>query len=84
MTVPPLLILQGVIFALWAGMAFRVLFHLRRRAVDRTGTGFPGPITFVRVTREWLADPDERRWHMALAGLTAALVGVSALFTLTR
>lgn len=84
MTVPPLLVLQGIIFVLWAGMAFRILFHLRRRAVDRTGSNFPGPVSFVRVTREWLADSGERRWHLALAILTALLIGISVLFTVTR
>lgn len=84
MTVPLLLILQGVIFAIWAGLAFRILFHLRRRAMDRTGAMFPGPFSFVRVTREWLADPEERGWHLALLLLTILLIGVSALFTLTR
>ncbi len=70
--VPTLLVAQGAIFLCWALLAFRILFHLRRRAQDRSGHIISGPVTFVEVTRDWLADPEEARprfWFYALTVL---------------
>ncbi|MCC5973154.1 MAG: hypothetical protein JJT81_03790 [Rubellimicrobium sp.] len=69
-----LLILQGLIFALWAATAFRILFHLRARGEARTGQMFPGPVTFLSALRDWLSDPAEAKWRRDLVGLSVMLV----------
>jgi hypothetical protein len=74
--------LQAITFALWAFTAFRILFHLRRRAVEATGQPFPGPVTFLRTLRAWSGDPTERPWRLRIALLTLVLVGLSAGFPL--
>ncbi len=79
-----LLIAQAVVFLIWAGLSFVVLFHLRRRAVDMTGRQFPGPFSFIEATREWLDDPEERRRKVWFFGLTAVLVVLSIGQALAR
>ena len=74
------LTLQGIAFALWAFTAYRILFHLRRRAIAMTGNSFPGPISFLRAIRAWLHDPAERPWHLRLAVLTLVMLGLSVGF----
>jgi len=77
-----LVILQGLIFAAWALVMFRCLFHVRRRAEQKTGQVFSGPVTFLGAIREWLSDPDERKWRVLLLILTVALIlktGLSAI-----
>lgn len=76
--VPLLLAVQGAIFLVWATLAFRILFHLRRRAQDRTGHIFAGPLTLIAVTRDWLSDPLEMRVRFWFFGLTALLIAASA------
>lgn len=70
---------QSVLFLAWAYLALSVLFHLRKRAADRTGRHFPGPASFIAATREWLADPNERRRRLWLFVLTGALYGLMAV-----
>jgi hypothetical protein len=78
-----ILALQGILFAVWAIWAFVILFQLRRRGVNKTGSQFPGPLTFIDVTSDWLADPAARGQRNAFAVLTAVLFAISALFALT-
>ncbi len=79
-----ILAVQGGLFLLWAFVAFRLLFQLRRRGADKTGRTFPGPLTLVDVTRDWLNDPDCRGQRIGFAVLTLVLVIVSALQAITR
>lgn len=79
-----ILALQAVLFAIWAIWAFVILFQLRRRGVDKTGSQFPGPLTFIDVTRDWMADPERRSQRIAFAILTVVMFAISALFALTR
>ncbi len=75
-----LLILQGVVFLVWAVLAFATLFQLRKRAADRTGHMFPGPIAFITEMQFWLADPDHARLRWALLLMTVLLLALSVLF----
>ncbi len=76
--------LQTVLFAAWAFCAFRILFHLRRAAVARTGSQFPGPLTFIAQVRLWLSDAAEAGWRRTFAGLTVAMMAAIALFAVSR
>lgn len=78
--IPALLILQGLVFALWAFTAFRILFHWRRKGAEMTGHPFQGPLTLIAVIRSWLRDPAERVWRWRLLLLTIALLGLSVGF----
>lgn len=86
MTAPQIAILglQAVLFLIWAIWAFVILFQLRRRGADKTGSMFPGPLTFIDVTRDWLADPACRMQRIRFAFLTVILLAISALSALTR
>ena len=79
-----ILALQGGLFLIWAIAAFRLLFQLRRRGMDKTGRIFPGPLTFIDVTRDWLNDPECRGQRIGFAVLTVVLIATTALFALTR
>ncbi|GGL66086.1 hypothetical protein [Wenxinia marina] len=72
-------LLQGAAFLAWAALMFRTLFLLRRRAADRTGAMFPGPLTFLAEVRIWLRDPGERGPRRALSLVTLALIGLTGL-----
>ena len=73
------LILTALVFAAWAVLAFRTLFHLRRRAQERTGRALNGPGVAIAVARGWLGNPETRRGRTALAFLTVAVLGMAAL-----
>lgn len=73
------LVLQAVVFVVWAALAFATLFHLRKRAADRTGRPIPGPIAFVSATQDWRADPDFARSRRSLWLATVLLLAVSVL-----
>ncbi len=73
-----LLILQGVIFALWAVLAFRALGRIRARAVTAAGTPWPGLKAQFAALRAYLADPGERLARRGLLGLTVLVLALSA------
>lgn len=68
------LALQGLVFLAWAGMMFRTLFLLRRRAVVETGNVIPGPGQFLTQVGRWLRSPEDRSARGTLFVLTAVLV----------
>ncbi len=76
-TYPIILVLQLVLFAGWVFEAFRVLFHLRRRAEARTGRFLNGPFTFLAVARDWMTDPEQAQRRRQFYLFTAALVVVT-------
>ena len=75
--VPVALVVQGVIFLLWALLAVRILFHLRGRAKDLAGHTVPRPSEWIAATEEWLADRDEANVRRVLLLLSVVLVGLS-------
>ena len=77
-----LLTLQAVIFAVWAVLAFRILFRLRARAVAETGTPFPGLGATLRSLAAFLRLPEHRTDRRRLGALTLALIGLSAAIAL--
>jgi hypothetical protein len=78
--VTTILILQAVVFALWAVTAFRILFHLRRKGEERTGRVWNGPIVFLTVARAWLSDPTQAKWRRDFLVLTLVLIGLTIAF----
>ena len=68
------LVLQGLVFLAWAGLMFRTLFLLRRRAEQDTGTTIPGPGQFLTQAGRWLRAPEDRSDRNTLAFLTFVLL----------
>lgn len=69
------LTVQGLVFALWAVVAFRTLFRLRARAVaDSGGAPFPGLRASLRAFAAFWRHPDHSTDRKALAAVSAALV----------
>lgn len=71
------LAVQTVAFAVWAYVAFSVLFHLRGRGEAMTGQPWNGPVVFLRAAGEWLRDPAEQRRRRLLFVLTLVLCALS-------
>ena len=74
-----LLTATGAVFALWAVLAFRVLFRLRARAVERSGTMFPGLGATLAAAEEFARAPGFARDRRRLAGVTAGLFALILL-----
>lgn len=72
-----LIILQGLIFVIWARCAFRALFAAQGFAKEIGGSSFPGPFDFIKGVRRWVADPatKKERWVFVLSSV--ALIGVT-------
>jgi len=78
-----LLIFQGVVFLIWAFLAFRWLFALYADAVAESGTILPGLTSATRAFRGGLVDEryaKDRRW---LGILTLVLLS-SSIVSLLR
>ncbi|QQA42941.1 hypothetical protein [Pelagovum pacificum] len=73
------LALQAFVFLVWAALAFQTLFRLRARAVDRTGRQFPGPVTFINTTSEWMRDPAEARQRRILLAATLLMISLTLI-----
>lgn len=74
-----LLTATGVVFALWAVLAFRVLLRLRARAVERSGAMFPGLGATLATAGDFARAPDFARDRRRLAGVTAGLFALILL-----
>lgn len=78
---PPLLIgilvVQGLLFLLWAVIAFRWLFALRAEAAAAAGSPWPGPRVILRTFRGALLAPRHAAARRRLAVLTLLLLGLS-------
>lgn len=72
-----LMLVQVVLFFGWVFAALRILFHLRRRARNRTGQVRNGPAAFRDALAGWLADPGQARPRRRFWVLTAAVMGAS-------
>lgn len=64
---------QTLIFAVWTVVMFTTLFRLRRNAMSRSGTPFPGPRTTIATFAAFLRDPTEARARRRLGLLTLAM-----------
>ena len=76
---PALLGLLAVLFVAWAGLMFRALFLLRARAVQRSGSTFPGLGATLDSYGAFLTLPEFRRDRRILGALTLALFGMIAV-----
>lgn len=74
-----ILALQGVVFVIWAYSMFRMLFSVRRIAVEDTGKAYPGPIAFLAAFTAWLHDPTYRTQRKMLFVSLPVLIGLSVL-----
>lgn len=74
---PVMLIVQGVVFLLWALLAVRILLHLRTRARNHAGHMVPRPAEWISATQEWLADREEANVRRVLLLLSVILIGLS-------
>jgi hypothetical protein len=81
MTAPAILYLalEGLVFAIWAVVAFRTLFQLRARAVARTGRFVPQMSAQLLEFRRFLHAAEDRTARRSLAILTIVLLGLAAL-----
>lgn len=73
---PVLLGVQGVVFAVWAVLAFRTLFRLRARAVEASGQMFPGLEATLAAFAGFWRDPVHAPDRRAMGWSTLAMVGV--------
>lgn len=64
---------QAAVFALWAWLAWRSLFRLRARAVERSGRAFPGLGATLEAFGAWLRDPVFARERRQLGLATLVL-----------
>ncbi len=67
------LVVQVIIFALWAFLMFRTLFELRRRGAKRTGSTFPGVGATLAEWGKWLRAPKDAGARRRLGLTTLAL-----------
>lgn len=74
-----LLAVQGVVFAVWAFLAFRTLFRLRARAVAASGQMFPGLSATLAAFAGFWRDPEHGVDRRAMGWSTAAMVAMIAL-----
>lgn len=74
-----LLTIQAAAFLVFIVCAFRWLFALRRDAVARSGSIFPGLGAVIGAFREGLIDPRYTRLRLGLAGAFLVLIGTALL-----
>lgn len=73
------LVLQALVFVVWAYMLFSVMFKLRRRAEAETGQVFPGLGTTLRQWGRWLSAPEDRRERNTVLFLTFVLIVMAVM-----
>lgn len=69
-----MLAVQGVVFVIWTWLAYRSLFRLRARAVERTGHAFPGLSATLESFAAFLRHPDYTKDRRQLGLATAAMM----------
>lgn len=75
-----LMVLQAVVFAIWAFYAFRSVFRLRADAVAATGKPWPGPAASLRAFAGFATLPKYAQDRRRMLVLTLLLLGLSAAF----
>lgn len=78
------LAVQGVVFALWAFVAFRSLFRLLAALQKTTGQPLPGLRSTLSAPGLFLTDPHFAPDRKALAVLTPLLLILSLVFAVSR
>lgn len=73
------LLVQALVFALWAVQAFGTVWRLAAKARRDSGLAFPGPTVMLAVFRDFVTLPEFRtaRWRLGI--LTLVLLGLSVL-----
>lgn len=79
-----LLVVQALVFALWAFVAFRSLFRLLALLQQHSGHPLPGFKSTRAAPRLFLTDPRFARERKALAVLTPLLLLLSLSFAASR
>lgn len=77
-----LMILQGLLFIVWAYLMFSTLFLLTRRARRETSEAFPNPIAALKQWRLWFTSKEDRIARLRLGFCTLALIGLSFILAL--
>ena len=72
-----ILVLQFIVFLIWAFLAFRWLFALRADAVAESGSAFPGPGSQLRAFRGGLVDERYAKDRVRLVILPLILLTLS-------
>ena len=75
-----LLVLQSLLFVLWAFLMFRALFGIRRRYSAETGKTWIGPIAVFGVYGAYLKNPDYSHEKRAILVVLALFFLVTFLF----
>jgi hypothetical protein len=73
-------VMQGLVFAVWAFWAFRCLFRMRAWAVAETGRSLPGTRAALRAFRFFATQPQFRRDKGIFLLLTGLLLSLTAMF----
>ena len=73
------LIVQALVFTLWAGLAFRTLGRLWRHVRQQTGAAVPGLSGTALAARAFWAEAGFASDRRLLGVVTALLLGLSAL-----
>ena len=66
-------------FVVFAYAMFRMLFSVRRIAVEDTGKANPGPIAFLASFTAWLHDPTYKAQRKMLFVSLPVLIGLTVL-----
>ncbi len=79
-----ILILQGLVFAAWAFVAFRTLFDVTGRARRLSGKILPGPGWTVHAWANWWRDRSTHRHRLQFVGLSLLLIVLIVIFALVQ
>lgn len=71
--------LFGVVFIAWAYMMFRTMFLIRKRAAERTGKMFPGPLTALAEYKIFFTSAHDKNEKNLLLVTTLGLFMTTAL-----
>ena len=76
--------LAGVVFAAWAYMMFRTMFLIRKRAAERTGKMFPGPLTALEEYKIFFTSENDKKEKNLLLVTTLGVLVTTALATMVN
>jgi len=79
-----ILVIQGLVFAAWAFVAFRTLFDITGRARRLSGKLLPGPGWAVHAWANWWRDRRVRHHRLQLVGLTIAMFVLIVVFAVIQ
>ncbi|ABD56940.1 hypothetical protein [Jannaschia sp. CCS1] len=71
------LVLQGLVFLLWAAMMFRMLFTVTQRSRDNGGPDIPTVGGFTGQLSHWLRSEEDKSERKTLFFLTFVLIAMS-------